>query len=701
VLSIATLSVVALADFATGKDVVFTFFYLVPIAIAIWCGDRKIGLALCLVSAAIRLSVEVLDHIPIGKAIWNAGVRLGVYLAFFELLSVVKTIQAGPLVVSMFRRHAPFSIVAIIALVLVGELSPVRSAGPRPNVSSASTIALVPMPNSDRDQSPLGELADLVKASMRASRPVLLGSRDPNGPSCVTVSSSGDVSGRMPDSPGDLNGGPGTTYATVYYFDRREIKSPLQDYQWHQTRLRQFLQNESASNQLASALADRLAERTLTFWNATNSWTEVPDNTVFVGGTGKDNWPEYCLTALNDAVGARDLEQTRRWAGELAAAALWLDDLHRWLGFLVENHLSALDFQRQCQTLFESAQGLNRDYDPEATISQFPAGVLSLNGKGNYYEVERQAERLFSMPSDRLEAIGTEKYLSDGSMWMSPVERESFMKLREALSADNQRTWDQAARQPYQHSYLVNMLFRADHVRTDDELLVTLEKFNKLHPHAQVGELMNALMYRGHSFAGLEWGDRFRPELIEAAEIIGAKATDLEAFKSAWRWTNDLYQADSNYGVTFTLRDALQRKRLDCVRATDMITSIYRNAGHVGAGNVRWCSETSGHSVAALMVRRNNDLQMFIGDGLMPPAEPEVWPECYFQGHAWPKGLEANSPPYAAELYVRGLDGYVWAEGYIIRGPNAGMYTSVDTPYSAFHHNASISKRIFAGPYPQ
>ena len=42
-------------------------------------------------------------------------------------------------------------------------------------------------------------------------------------------------------------------------------------------------------------------------------------------------------------------------------------------------------------------------------MSQFPAGVLGLNSKGNYYEIERQAERLFSMPADRLFALEENK----------------------------------------------------------------------------------------------------------------------------------------------------------------------------------------------------------------------------------------------------------------------------------------------------
>ena len=132
---------------------------------------------------------------------------------------------------------------------------------------------------------------------------------------------------------------------------------------------------------------------------------------------------------------AKDLAGVRRWSGELASAAFSLEDLHRWLGFLVDNHLAALEFQRQCEGLFDEAEALHRPYDPSATISQFPAGVLSLNGKGNYYEVERQAERLFSMPADRIAEIAIDKHLTPGSLWVSPVNRECFLRIGRGVIA--------------------------------------------------------------------------------------------------------------------------------------------------------------------------------------------------------------------------------------------------------------------------
>jgi hypothetical protein len=131
-----------------------------------------------------------------------------------------------------------------------------------------------------------------------------------------------------------------------------------------------------------------------------------------------------------------------------------------------------------------------------------------------------------------------------------------------------------------------------------------------------------------------------------------------------------------------------------------MIGAIFRNAGRIGFGNVRWSCETGGHSVAAYGHADGDTIKFQLFDGLNPSAQPEFWPECYFHGHAWPPSLEDNTPPYAAELYLRGLDSYIWAQGYIIRGPNAGLFTKTAIPYSIRLQQASSSK-AFNGPYPE
>jgi hypothetical protein len=694
--AVFALVVVGLLDYVTGRDFSFTLLYLAPIAIAVWFVGPAFALVLCFLAPFCGLIVEISDRAPLSATIWNAGIRFGVYVVVYVLLSHLRQHKAAGTAMPHARRWlvlgAVIPCVMLIAAGIVHHWWPGGNSLRAANGSSSNERLT--------KQGPLAELASVVQQSMRSSRPLLLGSRDPNGPSCIDISRSGDVKGVMPENRGDLDGGPGTSMAVLYFFDRRQIKSPVEDFKWHQMRLRTYLENNITLGGDAEDLAHESAEKAIEFLEAANSWSALPSNIVPIGFTRRDDWPSYCLASLDTAVRDNDLVDVQKWSRELAAATFWLEDLLRWRAFLYKNYLTALDFQAQCESLFVAAENQKLEYKPDSTMSQFPAGVLGLNGKGNFYEIERQAERLFSMPADRLVEIASNKHLTSNSVWMPPASREGFLQLRSVLSPDNQKTWDLAARTPYQHGYLVNLLFRARTAELVDELAAVLKKADARNRHATVNELMGVMMYRGHSFGGIEWGDRFQPQLTEAAERIKLSESDLEALHDAWQWTNHFYQSPAEYGITLTLRDALEQKRLDCVRSTDMISAIFRNAGRTHLGHVRWCCETGGHSVAAYMGMLDSGGKGLLADGLTPPHDPEVWPDCYFHGHAWPPGLERPEQPYAMELYVRGIDSYIWCQGYIVRGPNAGSLTTAAIPYSSHFLNASTQK-VYGGPYPK
>src|SRR3712207_6852879 len=72
----------------------------------------------------------------------------------------------------------------------------------------------------------------------------------------------------------------------------------------------------------------------------------------------------------------------------------------------------------------------------------------------------------------------------------------------------------------------------------------------------------------------------------------------------------------------------------------------------------------------------------------------------------WSSGVcSSDLNPYCYELYVRGLDSYVWSEGYIARGPRAGTLTTAAVPYlpgrDAAAPAAPASRKVYDGPYPQ
>jgi hypothetical protein len=687
--SLALLGIIAYLDYRTYWALSFALLYLIPITIAMWFGGRGVGVVVLLCAMAGCFAVSFDTYPSLHAAIWNFGGSVGIFLIVALLLDQLRQHRTE---LPLLRSRHPVAALTAGSICVLGAVALLAHARSTPRENSGN-VALLP-PNY------LKEFAAEVPATMHTSRPVLLGSRNPTGPSCVTVVRTGQVKDTVPINPGDLDGGPGTSLATLYYFDRQQIKTPMQDFNWHQTRLKTYLENELTSNTESGQFAIALSEKAQKFSEMAQTWESIPPEVTATGFSDSSDWPSYCLSALDRAVAAKDLEAVKHWSGEFASATFSLADLHRWLGFLCENHLTALEFQKQCETLFSSAESMALPYDTQSTTSHFPAGVLSLHGIGNYYEVEHQAERLFSMPTDRLDELALNKHYTPGSAWVTPGVRETFLEYEGALSAENKKTWEAAARTPYEHSFIINMLYRAGQLGDmAEEERAALVKFDATHPHASEQELVGNLMYRGHSFAGLEWSDRFQPQLVEAAGKL--TGTDAEIFLAACRWTYDFYKSHNDYAVTFTLRDAIEKGKLDCVRATDMIGAIYRNAGGPRFAHVRWCAENAGHSVAAVSQRGEDGKTHFVlGDGLTPTKQLESWPDAYFHGHAWPEGMQKNSPPYCAELYVRGIDNYIWAEGYIIRGPNAGTMTRARIPYSTTHLETTTTK-VFEGPYPQ
>lgn len=705
-LSLVGLPIASTVDYFTGLESSVAIFYLAAAGIAAWLGGRRIGIAVSLCAGLSNLVIQAGAHPLSATDLWNAGIWVGVYLTFSMLLTDVREHIHDFPIFRLLRRGVVTAVVLAFLLGLAGlfiqqqslerqQIRPQRQMTAAPP-TTASTPA-EPL-TTQRANRLIAELATLLPASLESSRPVLLGSRDPNGPSCVTVVLGGDVQGtNAPPVQADLNGGPGTTMGMLYFFDRQRINTATGDFAWHQTRLRIYLENVAVENRKALEQVQRLASRSKKLADGINNWTSLPADLDASDFVNQDTWLGHCLAMLNAAVVIHDFPAARRWSKETAAAAFALQDLHLWLEFLVENQLHALDFQRLSEPMFGWYDSQALPYHINDTVSRFPAGALSLMGLSNYYEVERQAEGLFGKPGAQVRPVTGDQSLIDAAFNLPPALRETYARLATHLSPHNQRNWLQATTTPYERSYLVNMLFR--HWRGDsiENLAQVVKRFDTNYPEGTLPALLGVLTYRGQMMAGVEWTDRYQPSLVEAAAML--HGTDQEAFIEACRWTNSFYRARERSGLTVTLRDAIANKKLDCVRATDMIGALFRNSGRTRFGFVWWSAGGDAHSVAAYLGRKGEQLETLIADGLNPPPELESWPSAYFNGHAWPAGMEASPPPYAVELHVRGIDNYIWAEGYVIRGPSAGTLSKAAIPYLPYRNEKSV-KKVFAGPYP-
>ncbi len=697
---LGSLGVVFFFDSIVLRNFSLSFFYLVPVTLATWFFGIRAGGCIALLATAARMLSGVSDGVAPAIAGWSAGMLLGI------LTTVTVLVQ------STVRQRRDLDLVRLLVLgAAVGTVSGVVLAGigaaqasffesvfPGNGLtvtSSLPSVRVAATPSHERPASMFESLERRALHCLPLSRVVLLGSRNPKGKSCISPVADGTLSNQIPPDMGDLNGGPGTTVAMLLIPGRESLTTAMDDFRWHQSRLQQFLVNEQRINQPAWEAAEQFHVEAQALADLVAAAAAFPDELRPVDFSDESTWPGFCLCRLNEAVRNRDIGLTRRWSAELASASFWLVDLHRWLDRLVGNYDTALRFQKACPEPFRAIDEHGGRYDILSSASCLPAGMLTLHGRANFLEVERQAERIFHMPDDRLEALQDEQYISGESTVVPPARRANYMALANCLSLGNRRTLAAAARTPYECSFLINMLFRADNAGCLARECEVLRRFDQLMPNATVEQLMGVLFYRGHSFAGMEWGDRFHPRLVEEASAL--TGTSVEAFTDACRRADEIADRGGQYGATLTLRDALARGVFDCIRATDLAISLFRNSGRSGAGHIRWTVGTDAHAVAAHWGAGGHS-EILVVDP-MDPDRGNRWPDLYFGGASWPESLPGRPQPYAAELYVRGLDNYVWAEGYVIRGEHAGTLVSASIPYLT-GFDSTGERLVFTGPFP-
>jgi hypothetical protein len=411
-------------------------------------------------------------------------------------------------------------------------------------------------------------------------------------------------------------------------------------------------------------------------------------------------WPAECLYQLRTAAAASDVSATQVWAEELAAATFGWADLHRWLDLLLRSHLTSLDFQARCRAAFLYAESTG----PGTTSDQgayLPAAGLMVAWGHNYLEVEHQAEMLFAPPDTAVASV-TAADLSGvpSARWMPPEVRPAFRWVRSRLSPAVQAVWDQAAAAPFDRSYLANMLFRAVSARSLDQMSLVLQRFEQFHPTVTPVELMGVLFYRsGFYSSGFQWADRYDHRILDAAGDI-AGAPELVA-RRAHQLANSLLRGWENYGANMmTLAQSLDAGKLDCVRGTDLIGALYRNAGQGAYCIVRLRCGTTGHSVGAVPVERDGRQELLILDALRSDPPGGLWPSAFFKGLPWPPGYPGQRGPlFSAELYVRGLDGYLFAAGYVVRDESAGQLVRAALPYLPGAPQPGVT-HVFDGPYP-
>ncbi len=537
----------------------------------------------------------------------------------------------------------------------------------------------------------LQQIAEDLDPLLIQSRKMLLGRRPPGDRTCIAQS----LDAQRVLLQADPNGGPGLRFV-AFCSHRPDVPLPL--YDWSQNHLKPYLQSEHTSNAPILARTEKAAhtaaELALKIADGErNPPSHLPKSRSMA-------WPGQCWNSFVNAIDAKDFDSAKVWADELASATFALADLHRWLDLLYQNNLRSLEFQALCRNAFEWAQPAKRT-PYEADGSFLPAAATTVIYGQNLLEVEHQAETIFA-PAPEWAAIATggNTSVTTSARSMPPNLRQAFCFLRSKLSTNTRRVWDTAAGMRLSRSYMSNMIFRAVSAGALEHMSVVLERLDKSHDRVGTEELMDAMFYRAGLYSsGFQWADRYDPRVFEiATKIMGeGEAVGLRAQK----FTHDLLGDWKYYsGGAMTLARAMDTRRIDCVRGTDLIGALYRNAGHGEYYIARLRCGTTGHSVGVIPVDRNDREKMRVLDPLTLPAPGARWPASYFRGINWPERYPGRRAPlFAAELYCRGLDGYIFAQGYVVRGPHAGKLLQAGIPYLP-DRQASTCTRIYEGPYP-
>jgi diguanylate cyclase (GGDEF)-like protein len=80
-------------DYLTGPDIGFSLFYLVPIVVGAWYGERALGVALALLAAAVWIAADTAWQGVTLVSMWNGFTRLGIYISMGWLITRVREDQ--------------------------------------------------------------------------------------------------------------------------------------------------------------------------------------------------------------------------------------------------------------------------------------------------------------------------------------------------------------------------------------------------------------------------------------------------------------------------------------------------------------------------------------------------------------------------------------------------------------------------------
>ncbi len=80
-------------DYLTGYEMTYFIFYVLPVMLAAWYGNRGLGWIVAIISGSVWLAVDIIDGHPYSHSwypYWNAMVRLSFFILATQLVSAIR-----------------------------------------------------------------------------------------------------------------------------------------------------------------------------------------------------------------------------------------------------------------------------------------------------------------------------------------------------------------------------------------------------------------------------------------------------------------------------------------------------------------------------------------------------------------------------------------------------------------------------------
>jgi diguanylate cyclase (GGDEF)-like protein len=93
VIGTALVAILGYVDYATGYDLSFSLFYLIPVSLVGWYSSRNLGLVISMLSAIAWLATDIASghtYAEPGMNVWNTLIRLGIFIIVTLLLAALR-----------------------------------------------------------------------------------------------------------------------------------------------------------------------------------------------------------------------------------------------------------------------------------------------------------------------------------------------------------------------------------------------------------------------------------------------------------------------------------------------------------------------------------------------------------------------------------------------------------------------------------